>query len=454
MRRLFGRGRPRHPRMVVVALDGVPYTYARQLIDQGELPNLAAIDGDGTLAQMDTSVPNVSSVAWASFMTGTNPGKHNIYGFLDRRPGTRDPFIPTSRDLRGRTIYELLGQSGKRVFCMNVPLTYPSRPINGILIGDFLSPNIEKAAPDTETAAALQRLGYVIDADPSRARRDKADFLPHLSEVFERRIEATRHFWKQESWDFFMTHIMETDRLHHFFWEEMETGHPTYAPAFLEFYRRLDSALGEIRGWLDEDTRLIVLSDHGFCSIRQEVHVNTYLASSGYLRYSGERPESLKDVDPSSVAYSLDPGRVYLSVRGREAGGWIAPGSDYDRWRGEVAEALMHMTDPSGKAMVERVDFGEDLYHGQSAANGPDLVLSMRNGYDAKGSFGRPNVCFKGESLVGMHTTPDALLSISGAQELKRRPHIQDLAPTILDMLGVPVPDEMDGHSLVGSGDA
>nr|MDQ2934941.1 alkaline phosphatase family protein [Chloroflexota bacterium] len=257
------------------------------------------------------------------------------------------------------------------------------------------------------------------------------------------------------SWDFFMTHIMETDRLHHFFWEEMEKGNPVYAPAFLEFYRRLDSALGEIRSWLDEDTTLIVLSDHGFCSIRQEVHVNTYLVNSGYLRYRGERPESLSDVDPSSVAYSLDPGRVYLSVRGREADGWIAPGAESDRWRSEVAEALLQMTDPdSGEAMVERVDFGEDLYHGASAANGPDLVLSMRNGYDAKGSFGKPTVCFKGDSLVGMHTTPDALLSISGVPELKRRPHIQDLAPTILDMLGVPVPDEMDGHSLAESPDA
>lgn len=441
--------------MLIVALDGVPYSYVRGLIDKGELPNFKAIADDGDLTQMDTSLPNVSSVAWASFMTGSNPGVHNVYGFLDRRPGTRETFIPTSRDLRARTIFELIGQSGKRVFSMNVPLTYPPRPINGILIGDFLSPNIEKAAPDAATAAALLRLGYVIDADPSRARKDKADFLPHLSEVFERRIEATRHFWRQEPWDFFMTHIMETDRLHHFFWQEMEEGHPRYAPAFLDFYRRLDGALGEIRSWLDDDTTLIVLSDHGFCSIRQEVHVNTHLAHTGYLRYRGGRSASLDDVDPTSVAYSLDPGRVYLSVRGREAGGWIAPGAEYARWRGEVAEALMQMIDPeSGEAMVERIDFGEDLYHGQNAANGPDLVLSMRNGFDAKGSFGKANVCFKGESLVGMHTTPDALLSIRGVHQLKRRPHIEDVAPTILDLLGLPVPDQMDGRSLVRYQDA
>ncbi|MEO6577410.1 MAG: alkaline phosphatase family protein, partial [Candidatus Limnocylindria bacterium] len=72
------------PRVLVVALDGVPYTYVRRLFDAGEMPNLREIAARGELAQMDTSMPNVSSVAWASFMTGANPGKHNIYGFLDR----------------------------------------------------------------------------------------------------------------------------------------------------------------------------------------------------------------------------------------------------------------------------------------------------------------------------------------------------------------------------------
>ena len=80
--------------MLVVALDGVPFTYVQRLFEAGELPNLRAIAERGPMAQMDTSVPNVSSVAWASFMTGMNPGKHNIYGFLDRHPGTKKTTSP------------------------------------------------------------------------------------------------------------------------------------------------------------------------------------------------------------------------------------------------------------------------------------------------------------------------------------------------------------------------
>lgn len=435
-------------RVLVIALDGVPYSYVERMFAAGELPNLRAITETGPLAQMDTAIPNVSSVAWASFMTGANPGKHNIYGFLDRRLGTDRTYIPTARDVKVPTIFEILSRAGRRVFSMNVPVTYPPRPVNGAIIGCFLSPNLEKAAPNPDVLATLQRIGYQVDADPWRARQDKADFLPHLVEVFEARMEATRHFWRQERWDLFMSHIMETDRLHHFFWEEMENEDPRFAPAFLDFYRRVDRALGEIRGWLDDDTTLVVLSDHGFCSIRKEVHVNTWLEHHGYLSYATEEPNSLADLAPSSVAYSFDPGRIYLNVRGREANGHIAPGGEYERTRDELRAALADMRDPdTGERMVRGVLDGDKLYTGDSIDAAPDLVLDMSDGYDAKGPFGKPDVVFKGQALVGMHTTPDALVSVSGLRPV-RRPHIIDVAPTILEQLGVPVPAYMDGTSL------
>jgi predicted AlkP superfamily phosphohydrolase/phosphomutase len=90
----------------------------------------------------------------------------------------------------------------------------------------------------------------------------------------------------------------------------------------------------------------------------------------------------------------------------------------------------------------------DELYSGGAIDAAPDLVLDMEDGYDAKGPFGKPDVVFKGNALVGMHTTPDALLSISGVTP-DRRPNIVDVAPTILERLGVPVPAHLDGSSLL-----
>src|SRR6185503_4252978 len=102
-------------------------------------------------------------------------------------------------------------------------------------------------------------------------------------------------------------------------------------------------------------------------------------------------------------------------VKGREPEGRVEKGAEYERIRREIAEAAVTMADPTtGELMVERVYLREDLYHGPYAAAGADLVLAMRDGYDPKGPLGKPNLTFKGTALVGMHTTPDALLYIRG----------------------------------------
>jgi predicted AlkP superfamily phosphohydrolase/phosphomutase len=108
------------------------------------------------------------------------------------------------------------------------------------------------------------------------------------------------------------------------------------------------------------------------------------------------------------------------------------------------------MQDPdSGEQMVDRVYESEELYQGPHAGVAPDLVLSMREGYDPKGRFGSERLTYKDHALVGMHTTPDALLYIGGLDQVSRRPHITDVAPTILELLDVPAPADLDGRSLL-----
>lgn len=441
------------PRVVVVSLDGTPYTLIRRMMDEGRMPNLAALAAQGTLRQMDSVWPWVSSVAWATFMTGCNPGKHGIFGFVDRDLATGRTYIPTARHLRAPTLWEVLSQAGKRVAVFNVPVTYPPRPVNGLLVGCFLSPKLEKATYPPDLAATLQGLGYRIDTDPWLARESKAKMLQDIEDVLERRIRTLFHFLEEERWDFFMMHVMETDRLHHFLWREMETGEPRdLAAGFYRVYARVDAMLDRLREHLDEATTLFVLSDHGFCGIDKEVYVNRWLADQGWLRLRTVPPDPQKgvaEVDPASRAYSLDPGRVFVNLKGREPTGGVEP-TDYEAVREEIAAAAVDLRDPeSGRPFFRRAFRREELYHGPYLEQAADLILAPYDGYDPKGPLYKESLTFRGDALVGMHTYDDAFCLAVGSPLAEWRFSIVDLAPTLLAVLGVPIPPDMDGTSLL-----
>jgi len=440
-------------RVVFIGLDGTPYTFLRKLIEEGRAPNAARLAASGSLLRMDSTWPWVSSVAWSTMMTGVNPAKHNIFGFIDRDPATYKQFIPTARNMKAQTLWEVLGQAGKRVIVVNVPVTFPPREVNGILVAGFLSPNLEKAVYPASYVATLKSLGYVIDADPWKARESKDLALQEVNAALDARIRTLFHLYDREEWDYLHVHVMETDRLHHFLWQQMEEGHPTYAPAFYDFYRRIDDMLGQLADRLDGNTTLMWMADHGFCTIKKEVYVNRWLMDQGWLHLRNvppDRKKGLDEIDPRSVAYSLDPGRVVIRVRGREKEGSVAPGAEYEALRAEIAAAALALRDPdSGEAIFQDVFKREALYHGPYLEQAADLILAPYDGYDPKGTLYKEDLTFKGDELVGMHTFDDAMLYVGGQEIAQKRFSVLDVMPTILDLMDVEAPASLDGHSLL-----
>ena len=258
---------------------------------------------------------------------------------------------------------------------------------------------------------------------------------------------------ENEAWDYLHVHVMETDRLHHFLWQQMEEGHPVYAPAFYEFYRRIDDMLGQLASKLDENTTLMWMADHGFCSIKKEVYVNRWLMDNGWLKLRTmppDRKKGLDEIDPGSVAYSLDPGRVVIRVRGREKEGAVAPGAEYEALRDEIAAAALQLRDPEGDELIFQAAFRrEELYHGPYLEQAADLILAPHDGYDPKGPLYKDTLTYKGEELVGMHTFDDAMLYVGGHAIPQTRFSVTNVMPTILDLMGVPQPPGLDGESLV-----
>ncbi len=440
-------------RVVFIGLDGTPYTFLQRLIAEGKAPNAARLAGQGSLLRMDSVWPWVSSVAWSSMMTGVNPAKHGIFGFIDRDPATYKQFIPTSRHMKARTLWEVLSDAGKRVIVINVPVTYPPRPVNGILVGCFLSPSLEKAVYPESFVPTLQSLGYIIDADPWKARESKDLALQEINAALEARIRTLFYLLEHEEWDYLHVHIMETDRLHHFLWQQMEEGHPIYAPAFFDLYKRIDDMLGQLTAKLDDDTTLMWMADHGFCRIKKEIYVNRWLMDHGWLKLRTippDRQKGLDEIDPSSVAYSLDPGRVFLRVRGREKEGSVNPGAEYETLRAEIAAAALALRDPDDGAPIFQAAFRrEELYHGPYLEQAADLILAPYDGYDPKGPLYKETLTYKGDELVGMHTYDDAMLYVGGKTIPQTRFSVLNVMPTILSLMGVPPPPGLDGTSLV-----
>jgi predicted AlkP superfamily phosphohydrolase/phosphomutase len=446
---LFDRRKGKGKKVVVIGPDGTPLSLIQKLIEQGELPNFQRIFKDGSVRPMTSAIPSVSSVAWSSFMTGKNPGKHGIYGFLDRRPNTYDTYIPNAAVMRSETLWEILSRHGKRVVVMNVPVTYPPRQVNGILVGCFLSPKLEKATYPPQVADQLKNMGYRLDVDPWQAREDRDKFVEDLYYTLDKREEAMAHFMATEEWDFFMLQIMETDRLHHFLWEEMETGDPKYAPAFLKLYHKLDALLGRLYDRLGGDTTLIVMSDHGFTLMKKEVYINRWLEDHGWLSFTKQPPESLNDIHPESKAYSMDPGRIFVNLRGREPRGSVDLGKEYEEVRKEIIDSLSGLSDPdSGEPMIEKVYRREEIYSGECYAQAPDLVAMPHRGYDLKGSIKKDVLTDRGV-INGAHTYDDAMLYIQGQDIQKDEAAIVDVMPTILHLMGVPIPQDVDGAVLV-----
>jgi predicted AlkP superfamily phosphohydrolase/phosphomutase len=418
--------------------------------EENRLPNLARLLDQGAFLRMDSVHPYVSCVAWSSVMTGKNPGKHGIFGFADCRPGTYDVFIPNSRNLKSKMLWETLSEHGRRVVSIGVPVTYPPREVNGCLVSGFLAPAIEKGTYPPELGRTLKERGYIIDIDAQKARTDLDGLFPDLIETLDRRVETAMYLYDRENWDFFLVHFMETDRLHHFAWEYMEQGHDVYAPLFYRFYERLDRHVGSFLEKIDDDVSVIILSDHGFCSIRKEIYVNYRLEEIGWLAYRPGEKKTMSNIDWARTrAFCMDPGRIYLNLEGRQPEGIVSRGTEYDRLQAKLADELSSLTEPdSGDAVVRNIFTGRELFSGPEADRGPDLVIDSHWGYDVKGFHGRDGLTGKGP-INGMHTFEDAMLFIRGESVAAEQRSVVDVMPTMMDLMGLPRPADVDGRSLI-----
>jgi predicted AlkP superfamily phosphohydrolase/phosphomutase len=395
-------------RSCVIGLDGVPYSLVLELADRGIMPALAELLKAGHLHKMKASLPEISAVSWTDFMTGADSGSHGIFGFTDLKPASYSLRFPNSLDIKKETLWDVLGKMGKRSIILNQPSTYPAKPLNGILVSGFVALDLAKAVYPLSHKAVLDRIGYQIDIDTMKSRQDHAFFWSELERTTNGRERALDHFWK-EDWDYFEFVITGTDRLHHFLWNAYADKNHCDHERFLDFYRRVDGIIGRLvlshRRLTGGAAGLFLLSDHGFCQIEQEVYLNAWLQKEGYLCFAGGDPQGLEAIGEGSLAFALDPNRIYLHGRDRFPKG-VVEESGRKTLKDEIAQKLLTL-EFQGRKVIRRVFDADTVYTGPFTASGPDLLVLSEPGFDLKGSVKKKDI-FGRTELEGMHTWDDA----------------------------------------------
>lgn len=417
-------------RLVVLGLDGLPLHLARTLAP--ELPNLARLATAPGASALRAEVPELSPVNWTSFFTGEGPEVHGVYGFTRLNPTAMRLELASADWVRCPTIFDRLGAAGLTSKVVNLPNTYPARPLRGMLVAGFVAPEISRAVFPPMLASLLP--GYRLEADTRRGSDDPDYLLSELAATLESRHRALNLLWPDLAWDCFVFVLTETDRLFHFFYPAVEDqSHPLHA-GMLGLLRRWDALIGEVLARyeaLPGPKRLLALADHGFTSLRTEVDLNAWLRSTGRLVTRG-RPADEWDAGilaPSATAFALDPGRIYVHDRGRFPRGCVAP-QDMPAHVEELAEGLRALTF-QGEPVMQEVLPAQEAYPETAAPRAPgapDLVCVPRPGFDCKAKWDRFEV-FSHYGRFGTHTREGAFF-FDSAGAMPRR--VRDVGQLVL----------------------
>ena len=505
-------------KVLVIGLDGETYRVINPLIQQGQLPNLKRLMDGGSHGILMSTLPPVTAPAWTTFMTGKNPGKHGIYSFMrfDYDEGKVVPYDRSkgypvnARSITDQTIWEILTNAGKRLISVNMPMTYPPRKVNGMMISCFFTP--PGARDYTYPPDLVDTLGdYEIDVDFGYGFGQFGQFshdsfeirkvIPAFRSVLEKRTRTALRLMRENPWDLFAICFTETDRLHHLLWKYADPSCASYRDRLAEqirddyekFYGQLDDAIGELVKAAGDQTETLIMSDHGFrASPKKHLLLNAWLYQNDYLKLEGmEKPlisfplrrwlrrflgdrlvpprrDSGPVVEPrvnwngtKAWAESLLAGTagIRVNLEGKMARGCVRKGREYDRICRKLIEAISEIRDPeTGRKVIRNISKREKVYHGPHLDQAPDLMMTLEEDYDlplllTQNILGKECIVPADDDLIcGTHEA-EGIAIFSGPrvqpQAGQSEPHsIEDIAPTVLHLLDVPIPDDMDGKVL------
>jgi predicted AlkP superfamily phosphohydrolase/phosphomutase len=455
-------------RALVIGLDCAPPELVFERW-RDELPTIRSLMERGRYGILRSCDPPITVPAWACMTSSRSPGALGIYGFRNRRDRSYDALgIADSRAVRAPRIWNILSDRGRPVIVIGVPPSYPVSEVDGVMISCFLTPDTKTSQytyPNRLRHEIESLVGeYVVDVHDFRTE-DKDGVLARIEDMTEKRFQVAEHLLETRPWDLFFMVEMGTDRIHHAFWRFLDPKHRLYEPgnplepAMLGYYKELDAKIARLLRFADEDTAVLVVSDHGAKRIDGGICVNEWLWREGHLALK-EEPSEPTRLTPDMVDWPRTTAwgeggyycRLFLNVEGREPQGAVAP-ADYERVRAELKAALEELGDERGAPIGTVAHRPEDLYPERNGI-APDLLVYFGDLYwRSIGQVGTGTVhVFENDTGPddANHAHPGLYLVAGDGVEPGHGEErsLLDIAPTLLTLLGEPVPADMEGASI------
>lgn len=476
--------------MIVIGIDGFDKGLLHRFID--ELPNLKSITDYCHDISLRSTYPYDSETAWATIYTGLNPAKTGVVNyknlFKENKIGVYEEY--TYKQLRGKTIWDYLSKKGKEVCVLFPHACYPAWQVNGVMVSRSMRAeegfSITSYPPKIDNG---QKLSILNTMRKSPSKKDLNEVIPASKELIGNELKFGLNMSKNYEWDFFFIYSSTVDYIQHFFWNYFDEKDPTfpgdnpYRNIIKEFYICYDKFVGKFLENLDENTGLIVLSDHGH-GMRpvKIVNINEILRKCGYLslksnkrsfnyvveyiKYSlksavttyplGEFAKiflrkfpSLKEkyikssiVDwENTMAHVSDPSGIKSYSYGgvvidREK---ISSIEQYEEIRSNIIDKLKPLKDPiTEKPLLKWVCRREELYKGEYLWMYPDIIFELRDEYGVGWEIGKSLITNSKTHLLqpGGHKVDSAVLLLYNVPMVKKYDvYLEDIAPTVLDLL-------------------
>ncbi|MCK4658484.1 MAG: alkaline phosphatase family protein [Phycisphaerae bacterium] len=441
-----------------------------------DLPFTKELLSKSTYGNLTSSIPPITVPAWSCMASGKDPGRLGIYGFRNRADHSYDKLaIATSLAVKEKRIWEMMGEHGKESIIVGFPGTYPiTRPMKGHMITSFLTPDPQKCEY-TWPASLKQEIKvlvgeYLVDVKGFRTE-DKQWLLEQIYEMTDKRFKVVKYLVNQKPWDLFWMVEMGHDRIHHGFWAQMDTTHHNHVPdnpfinAIHDYYVHTDKLIADVVSTFDlEKTAIMFVSDHGAKAMVGGFCFNTWLMDQGYLHLkkelSGVEKFDVANIDWDKTTAWGDGGyygRCFINVKGREPNGQV-PLEEYETFRNELKAKIEAIVDHQGKPMGNVAHRPQDLYKVVNRV-APDLVVIFGDlRWRSVGSVGNSSwYTFQNDTgpddanhaQEGLYLLSHPSLAARGRMN---GPTLYDVTPTILDMMKLPIPDDMRGTSILRNG--